>query len=74
MTPQLQGEKCAKWGEHRTEVTEVTEGEWVRGHGGCRARSARIGDVFQPQKVTTVRTPMTAALLDPFWALGFQIY
>jgi hypothetical protein len=28
----------------------------------------------EPQKVTTVRIPMTAASLDPFWALGFQIY
>ena len=28
-TRRLQGEKCANWGKHRTEVTEVTEGEWV---------------------------------------------
>ena len=27
MTPWLMGEKRANWGKHRTEVTEVTEGE-----------------------------------------------
>ena len=49
-TRRLLGEKRANRGKHRTEVTEVTEGELgmagkgFGGHGGFRARTARIGE------------------------------
>jgi hypothetical protein len=55
-------------------MTRWLQGENRANRESIAQRSQRGKQSEQPQKVTTVRIPMTAASLDPFWALGFQIY